>query len=318
MFYGSIPLDSHNLTPLAEDLRLLNLMPGSAKPISESKDDKGKKADKDDEGYNYGDKLKDDKDKKESEASDADPVEEDEETVDPVEEDEESDEEVTEAQLEKAFRVLEHFDAMSEDDVDELSEEQLDLVETAHHLLEKRRKKMSAASYQKWKKSMRTQTGAEKKANRKAAKARKLDVSGKRKRARQEKLKTGGRSESNDEVDSILERLKSLGSTTEVQESDEVGVLSDKIVEGFKGVFKSADEIANRIATELGESEDVSNDDPRFQCGEYFHGIAEDAKGILNAIFAEDSEIELSDAVEDLQGLTRDLKKGIAQMEKVA
>lgn len=113
-------------------------------------------------------------------------------------------------------------------------------------------------------------------------------------------------------LDALVGELKSL--TQQTESDDEMQELGAKIVEGFEAIRDTADNAAGGIANELRESKTrVSEDHPRVKLGKYFEGVANDARLILRAI-AERDTTDVDDAIEDLNSLTFDLKKGLARL----
>ena len=90
--------------------------------------------------------------------------------------------------------------------------------------------------------------------------------------------------------------------------------LGNKIIEGFEAIRDTSEEVAQGLATELRESkEKVASDNPRLRLGKYFEGVSGDAKLLLRAI-SERQTTDVDDAIEDLNSLARDLKRGLAQL----
>jgi hypothetical protein len=120
--------------------------------------------------------------------------------------------------------------------------------------------------------------------------------------------KPGEKAES---LDALVSELKGLTQKTESE--DEMQELGNKIIEGFEAVRDTAQEIAESIAKELKESnERVTEAHPRLKLGKFFEGLSGDAKLLLKAI-SERETTDVDDAIEDLNSLARDLKKGLAQ-----
>ena len=90
--------------------------------------------------------------------------------------------------------------------------------------------------------------------------------------------------------------------------------LGAKIIEGFEAIRDTAEEVAQGLATELRESkETVTERHPRVRLGKYFEGVGGDARLLLRAISERDTT-DVDDAIEDLNSLARDLKRGLAQL----
>lgn len=114
-------------------------------------------------------------------------------------------------------------------------------------------------------------------------------------------------------LDALVGELKSL--TQKTESNDEMQELGSKIIEGFEAIRDTAAEVAQSIATELKESnERVGADHPRVRLGKYFEGVSSDAKLLLKAI-SERETTDVDDAIEDLNSLARDLKRGLAQLQ---
>lgn len=251
------------------------------------------------------------------EAKEAHKDEDDAEEPEAADDDEEDQNEHHEA----ASRVLESFAELSEEEVEELDEAQIATVERAAELLgvdlterykkgnkRTKGKAQSARQYRKTRRANRNKRTCKKgyeKVGSTCAKVSKAD-----KTAAQAAQKTFRQRHSDtDTIDNIIERLDLL--TQPVTEDRD---LDTKIVEGFTRVFETANNIADGIASELAESK-FDEDDARFQIGNFFHGIAEDAENILKRI--ETGEVDVDDAVEDLQSISYDLQKGVEQMKTI-
>lgn len=342
-----VPLKNYQVTSLQEDLRVLGLLPADAGNLSEdaSAVAEGKKAKKDydgdecDKDYDYKDKMgkkakkEEDEDSELGAAFDEAFADEDEDSADALE--------VEEAALE----VLEAFYGLSEEEFEDLDESYLNAVERAADVLGvdldeegaignyldslEEEGKMSAADIAKRMRAAKGHTASTSSERQKERAAqRRLGKGGRAKKRREYARTSGGRAalkrakkkrgrkDESVSLDSIIDRLNGLTAPL-AQESEEVGTISDKIVEGYKSLFYSAQRLAQSIATELAEDDDVDQDDPRYQLGVYFEGIADDAKGLLDTIFS-GGDIPMEDAIEDLQALSSDLKKGLRKADRVA
>lgn len=114
-------------------------------------------------------------------------------------------------------------------------------------------------------------------------------------------------------LDSLVGELRSL--TQKTESDDEMQELGSKIIEGFEAIRDTAAEAAQSIASELKESnERVTENHPRVRLGKYFEGVSSDAKLLLKAI-SEREQTDVDDAIEDLNSLARDLKRGLAQLQ---
>lgn len=114
-------------------------------------------------------------------------------------------------------------------------------------------------------------------------------------------------------LDALVGELKSL--TQKSESNDEMQELGNKIIEGFEAIRDTAAEVAQSIASQLKESnERVGEDHPRVRLGKYFEGVSRDAKLLLKAI-SERETTDVDDAIEDLNSLARDLKRGMAQLQ---
>jgi hypothetical protein len=119
-------------------------------------------------------------------------------------------------------------------------------------------------------------------------------------------------SEKAESLNSLVGELKQL--TQQKESNDEMQELGAKIIEGFEAIRDTADEVAHSLAEELRESkESVTAEHPRVRLGKYFEGVAGDAKLLLKAI-SERETTDVDDAIEDLNSLSRDLKRGLAQL----
>ena len=304
-----VPLNSHNVTSLEEDLRVLNLLPADARPLSEDKSGKSKKMDDEDDeddedDYDYGDEMAD-------------------ESFDFVK---------GPAKIKEAARsVMNAFNSLSEDEIDELDDSYIEAVQNAAEVLgidlDLGEDKLSnteinqrtragnkndpeAVARRKAAKKERTKNHAAKQ-QRRAAWAR--SAAGKASIARSRKRSVQQRDDGN--IDNIIERLRGL-TTPLTQQSREVGAISDRIVEGLKSLHMDALKVSTSIAEELAE-DDFDKSDPRYSLGVWFEGIRDDAEGLLNRIF-EHGDVPMEDAIEDLQALTSDFKKGLAKANRIA
>lgn len=119
-------------------------------------------------------------------------------------------------------------------------------------------------------------------------------------------------SEKAESLTALVGELKAL--TQQTESDDEMQELGTKIIEGFEAIRDTADEVAQGLAAELRESaEKVTEDHPRVRLGKYFEGVSGDAKLLLKAI-SERETTDVDDAIEDLNSLARDLKRGLAQL----
>jgi len=121
--------------------------------------------------------------------------------------------------------------------------------------------------------------------------------------------KPGEKAES---VENLVNELKSL--TQKTESDDEMQEIGNKVIEGFEAIRDTAREVAESIASELKESnEKVTEKHPRLKLGRFFEGVSGDAKLLLKAI-SEREQTDVDDAIEDLNSLSRDLKRGLAQL----
>jgi len=119
-------------------------------------------------------------------------------------------------------------------------------------------------------------------------------------------------SEKAESLSALVGELKSL--TQQTESNDEMQDLGNKIIEGFEAIRDTASEVAHGIASQLRESnEKVKADNPKVRLGKYFEGVAGDATLLLKAI-SERETTDVDDAIEDLNSLSRDLKRGLAQL----
>lgn len=119
-------------------------------------------------------------------------------------------------------------------------------------------------------------------------------------------------SEKAESLNNLVGELKAL--TQQTESDDEMQALGNRIIEGFEAIRDTATEVAQGLANELRESnEKVTNDHPRVKLGKYFEGVSNDARLLLKAI-SENHTTDVDDAIEDLNSLARDLKRGLAQL----
>jgi len=119
-------------------------------------------------------------------------------------------------------------------------------------------------------------------------------------------------SEKAESLNSLVGELKQL--TQQNESEDDMQDLGNKIIEGFEAIRDTASEVAQGLANELRESsQTVKADNPRLKLGKFFEGVAGDAKLLLKSI-AKNESTDIDDAIEDLNSLSRDLKRGLAQL----
>ena len=119
-------------------------------------------------------------------------------------------------------------------------------------------------------------------------------------------------SEKAESLGSLVGELKKL--TAKTESNDEMQDLGNKIIEGFEAIRDTASEVAHGIANQLRESNQrVTSGNPRVKLGKFFEGVASDAVLLLRAI-SESQTTDVDDAIEDLNSLSRDLKRGLAQL----
>ena len=119
-------------------------------------------------------------------------------------------------------------------------------------------------------------------------------------------------SEKAESLNGLVGELKAL--TQQTESDDEMQELGTKIIEGFEAIRDTAVEVAQGLVAELRESsEKVGADHPRVRLGKYFEGVGNDARLLLRSI-SENSTTDVDDAIEDLNSLSRDLKRGLAQL----
>jgi hypothetical protein len=117
-------------------------------------------------------------------------------------------------------------------------------------------------------------------------------------------------------VENTLKELKGIiEGRTSAPTEDEMQELGTKIIEGYEHIRDVAGGFVEHFTNELkGVKEAVDAKDPRVKLGKYFESIHRNAATILDGI-AKNEQTDVDDAIEDLQSLTRDLKKGLAAME---
>jgi hypothetical protein len=119
-------------------------------------------------------------------------------------------------------------------------------------------------------------------------------------------------SEKAESLSNLVGELKAL--TQQTESDDEMQSLGNKIIEGFEAIRDTASEVYHGLAAELRESDQkVTQKHPRVRLGKYFEGVSNDAKLLLKAI-SENQTTDVDDAIEDLNSLSRDLKRGLAQL----
>lgn len=114
-------------------------------------------------------------------------------------------------------------------------------------------------------------------------------------------------------VEALVSELKALTAapSTEQKATEALGA---KIIEGFEHIRDTATSVVAKLHAELKESkEQVTANHPRVKLGKYFEGVASDAKMLLQSI-AQNESTDIDDAMEDLNSLAGDLKKGLAQL----
>ena len=119
-------------------------------------------------------------------------------------------------------------------------------------------------------------------------------------------------SEKAESLNGLVGELKAL--TQQTESDDEMQSLGTKIIEGFEAIRDTSEEVAQGLASELRESnEKITESHPRVRLGKYFEGLGGDARLLLRAISERDNT-DVDDAIEDLNSLARDLKRGLAQL----
>jgi len=119
-------------------------------------------------------------------------------------------------------------------------------------------------------------------------------------------------SEKAESLDGLVGELRAL--TQKNESDDEMQSLGTKIIEGFEAIRDTSEEVAQGLASELRESnEKITESHPRVRLGKYFEGLGGDARLLLRAISERDNT-DVDDAIEDLNSLARDLKRGLAQL----
>ena len=321
---SQVPLHNHNVSSLEEDLRVLNLLPDSVMSLSESRSNVSKKSTKKD--YDYEDEMEDED------------VEENDVEENDVEENDSFDFENGPAEIEEAARsVVDAFNSLSEDEVDELDDSYVEAVRNAAEVLgldlgleededlDEDEEIDEGSDNKNWRqRNLRAKKRRGKRKNTKRSKAAKIALRGttdaewkaRGKKAAKTRKRHGTTKTSDvNGLDNIIERLRGL-TTPLAQESNEVGTISDKICEGLKSLHANALRVSTTIAEELAE-DDFDKSDPRYGLGVWFEGICDDAEGLLDRIF-EHGDVPMEDAIEDLQALTSDFKKGLAKANRIA
>lgn len=120
-------------------------------------------------------------------------------------------------------------------------------------------------------------------------------------------------SEKAESLSNLVGELKMLTQQTD-DDDDDMQTLGTKIIEGFEAIRDTAEEVAQGLAAELRESKEaVTERNPRLRLGKYFEGVGSDARLLLHAISGRNNT-DVDDAIEDLNSLARDLKRGLAQL----
>jgi len=141
------------------------------------------------------------------------------------------------------------------------------------------------------------------------------------------------RRESTDDLHNLIEEFRSivtepLAENYEEEEAQFDYDACEAIIEGFQNIGASAEEMSGRISDHMRSSIDEDEDprdDPRFEIGSYFEGIARDAGACLDKIISYDEDgdpyfnegVDPDTALEDLQTITSDFERGITTMEEL-
>ena len=170
-------------------------------------------------------------------------------------------------------------------------------------------------------------TGAERKAERKAARALSAGKAhrGAGKAHAAKSARKAARLQHNDEEmvgSPITELVDNLNALKEaVQSNGGYRAQADELKEGFNSIGETAstwmESIAEEVKKTVAEGEEFDPDsDPRVQMGRHLDGIAESAAAIINKI--DEGEANMEDAAADLQSLSADLNDAAEAMKEIA
>ena len=114
------------------------------------------------------------------------------------------------------------------------------------------------------------------------------------------------------ELDAHLSELRSVVSPRNAV----VESVSNKLLDGLKGIYDKATSYYEAVATEIKESEErVADDDSRVAIGRHFESIANDAYSVAELIA--EGEVDLHDAADDMQALAADLEDALEATKKI-
>ena len=138
------------------------------------------------------------------------------------------------------------------------------------------------------------------------------------------------KAEAFDELNNLIESVNDIVEEPVFEGDYDTAMESfEQIIEGFEKIGASAEELANRVAGDIRETGVVEGeeleDDPRFEVGSFFESIARDAGACLDQLRAYDEDgdvvinpdIDLDEALEDLQSITSDLERGVEAADEI-
>jgi hypothetical protein len=115
------------------------------------------------------------------------------------------------------------------------------------------------------------------------------------------------------ELEQNIEDLKQTVAEGAVDEAIEIA--SAELIEGLKAVYDASSEWFTKIAEEVKEDKDLSEDDARVAMGRHLEQIAEDAARIAQLI--DEGEADIEDAADDLASLGADLDDALEAMKGI-
>ena len=113
----------------------------------------------------------------------------------------------------------------------------------------------------------------------------------------------------------LVSNLSALRS--QVNEQDDVASASDELLEGLRSVHDVATSYFERIAVEVQEDENATEDDARVAVGRHLEKIAEDARRVAEGMVESDGEFTLDDYADDLTALAADLDDTMEAMKGI-
>jgi hypothetical protein len=117
-------------------------------------------------------------------------------------------------------------------------------------------------------------------------------------------------------VTELEQGLANLRSTvSEADQLEAIETASNELIEGLKAVHDASTEWFQKIAEEVKESENVTEDDARVAMGRHLEEIAEDCARIAEKLA--EGECDIDNAADDLASLGMDLDDALEAMKGI-